>query len=169
MPSAQPCTAGLEVQLPAVQSWPAAHARPHAPQLVRLAAVLTSHPLAAAPSQLAKPGLHAATVQAPAAHPATASGSEHTRPHAPQLAGSSAVLVQVAVGPTQVVLGAHMLGEDVGEIMQGVAIAVGMGATKADFDRTIGIHPTAAEEFVTLRTRTRVAGVAEEPAHGYAA
>ena len=39
------------------------------------------------------------------------------------------------------------------EIIQGIAVAVVMGATKADFDRTIGIHPTAAEEFVTLRTR----------------
>jgi glutathione reductase (NADPH) len=61
---------------------------------------------------------------------------------------------------SQKVIGAHMLGEDAGEIMQGLAIAVACGATKADFDRTIGIHPTAAEEFVTLRTRTRVAGVA---------
>ena len=40
----------------------------------------------------------------------------------------------------------------------GVLKSVKMGATKADFDRTIGIHPTSAEEFVTLRTRTRVAG-----------
>jgi glutathione reductase (NADPH) len=62
---------------------------------------------------------------------------------------------------TQRVIGAHMLGEDAPEIIQGIAIAVVMGATKADFDRTIGIHPTAAEEFVTLRTRTRVTGVAE--------
>ncbi|MFN3449016.1 MAG: glutathione-disulfide reductase [Roseococcus sp.] len=62
---------------------------------------------------------------------------------------------------TQRVLGAHMVGEDAPEIMQGIAIAVVMGATKQDFDRTIGIHPTAAEEFVTLRTRTRVAGAAE--------
>jgi glutathione reductase (NADPH) len=62
---------------------------------------------------------------------------------------------------TQRVLGAHMLGEDAPEIMQGLAIALVMGATKADFDRTIGIHPTAAEEFVTMRTRTRVAGVAK--------
>jgi glutathione reductase (NADPH) len=62
---------------------------------------------------------------------------------------------------TQKVLGAHMLGEDSPEIIQGLAIALVMGATKADFDRTIGIHPTAAEEFVTLRTRTRVAGVAK--------
>jgi glutathione reductase (NADPH) len=62
---------------------------------------------------------------------------------------------------TQRVLGAHMLGEDAPEIIQGLAIALVMGATKADFDRTIGIHPTAAEEFVTLRTRTRVAGEAQ--------
>lgn len=62
---------------------------------------------------------------------------------------------------SQKVVGAHMLGEDAPEIMQGLAIAMVMGATKADFDRTIGIHPTAAEEFVTLRTRTRVAGVAK--------
>jgi glutathione reductase (NADPH) len=61
---------------------------------------------------------------------------------------------------SQKVIGAHMLGEDAGEIMQGLAIAIICGATKADFDRTIGIHPTAAEEFVVLRTRTRVAGVA---------
>ena len=65
---------------------------------------------------------------------------------------------------TQKVLGAHMLGEDAPEIMQGLAIAIVMGATKADFDRTIGIHPTAAEEFVTMRTRTRVAGAAKAAA-----
>ena len=62
---------------------------------------------------------------------------------------------------TQRVLGAHMIGEDAPEILQGLAIAINAGATKADFDRTIGIHPTAAEEFVTLRTRTRVAGERE--------
>jgi glutathione reductase (NADPH) len=53
-----------------------------------------------------------------------------------------------------------MLGEDAPEIVQGLAVAVIAGATKADFDRTIGIHPTAAEEFVTLRTQTRVVGEA---------
>jgi glutathione reductase (NADPH) len=62
---------------------------------------------------------------------------------------------------SQKVLGAHMLGEDAPEIMQGLAIALVMGATKADFDRTIGIHPTAAEEFVTLRTRTRTTAMAK--------
>ena len=62
---------------------------------------------------------------------------------------------------TQKILGAHMLGEDAPELVQGIAIALVMGATKADFDRTIGIHPTAAEEFVTMRTRSHVAGVAK--------
>ena len=49
------------------------------------------------------------------------------------------------------VVGAHMVGADAGEIIQGIAIAIKCGATKAQFDATIGIHPTAAEEFVTLR------------------
>lgn len=53
------------------------------------------------------------------------------------------------------VLGLHMVGADAAEICQGMAIALKLGATKADFDRTIGIHPTAAEEFVTLRSMTR--------------
>ena len=50
------------------------------------------------------------------------------------------------------VLGVHMVGSDAGEICQGLGIALTLGATKADFDRTVGIHPTAAEEFVTMRT-----------------
>jgi len=54
---------------------------------------------------------------------------------------------------TDRVLGAHMVGQDAPEIIQGFAVAVKMGATKADLDATIGIHPTSAEEFVTLRTR----------------
>jgi len=49
------------------------------------------------------------------------------------------------------VVGAHMAGPEAGEIIQGLAIAIKMGATKAQFDATIGIHPTAAEEFVTMR------------------
>lgn len=59
---------------------------------------------------------------------------------------------------TQAVLGIHMVGEDAGEIIQGLAVALTAGATKADFDRTIGIHPTAAEEFVTMRTPSRIVG-----------
>ena len=53
---------------------------------------------------------------------------------------------------TDKVLGCHMVGPDAGEIVQGLAIALKAGATKRDFDETIGVHPTAAEEFVTLRT-----------------
>ena len=51
------------------------------------------------------------------------------------------------------VLGCHMVGPDAGEIIQGLAVALNCGATKAQFDMTIGIHPTAAEEFVTMRSK----------------
>jgi glutathione reductase (NADPH) len=53
---------------------------------------------------------------------------------------------------TDRVLGVHMVGHEAGEIIQGMAVALKAGATKTTFDRTIGIHPTAAEEFVTMRT-----------------
>jgi len=53
---------------------------------------------------------------------------------------------------TDRVIGAHMVGPDAGEIVQGIAVALNAGATKSVFDRTIGIHPTTAEEFVTLRS-----------------
>lgn len=52
------------------------------------------------------------------------------------------------------VLGAHMVGADAPEIIQGLAIALKCGARKADFDATVGIHPTTAEEFVTLRSKS---------------
>ncbi|MEA5516888.1 glutathione-disulfide reductase [Nodularia sp. UHCC 0506] len=52
---------------------------------------------------------------------------------------------------TDKVVGAHMVGTSAAEIIQGVAIAVKMGATKANFDATVGIHPSSAEEFVTMR------------------
>jgi glutathione reductase (NADPH) len=52
---------------------------------------------------------------------------------------------------TDRVLGAHMVGKDSAELIQGIAIAVNMGATKKDFDKTMGIHPTSGEEFVTMR------------------
>ncbi len=50
------------------------------------------------------------------------------------------------------VIGAHMVGHDAGETIQGLAVAITAGATKADFDATVGIHPTSAEEFVTMRS-----------------
>ena len=52
---------------------------------------------------------------------------------------------------TDKVLGVHMVGSDAGEIIQGISIAVKMGVTKEQFDATVGIHPTTAEEFVTMR------------------
>jgi glutathione reductase (NADPH) len=54
---------------------------------------------------------------------------------------------------TDRVLGCHMVGPDAGEIIQGLAVALTCGATKAHFDATLGIHPTAAEEFVTMREK----------------
>ncbi|MCA8299333.1 glutathione-disulfide reductase [Burkholderia sp. AU30198] len=59
----------------------------------------------------------------------------------------------VVARDSQRVVGAHMVGRDAGEIIQGIAIAIRAGATKAQFDDTIGIHPTAAEEFVTMRQK----------------
>lgn len=62
------------------------------------------------------------------------------------------VLVKLVIDRnTDRVLGAHMIGDYAAEIIQGIAIAVKMGATKKDFDATVGIHPSTAEEFVTLR------------------
>ncbi|MBM3505790.1 MAG: glutathione-disulfide reductase [Alphaproteobacteria bacterium] len=55
---------------------------------------------------------------------------------------------------TERVLGLHMVGPEAGEIIQGLAVAVKMGATKRDLDATVGIHPTAAEEFVTMREKS---------------
>uniref|UniRef100_A0A0E0CVL4 Glutathione reductase n=1 Tax=Oryza meridionalis TaxID=40149 RepID=A0A0E0CVL4_9ORYZ len=61
----------------------------------------------------------------------------------------------IVCATTNKVVGVHMCGEDAPEIIQGVAIAVKAGLTKQDFDATIGIHPTSAEEFVTMRNATR--------------
>jgi len=57
----------------------------------------------------------------------------------------------VTVGPEERVVGVHVFGLGADEMLQGFAVAVRMGATKADFDRTVAIHPTAAEELVTMR------------------
>lgn len=67
--------------------------------------------------------------------------------------GSDRALVKLVVEETTgKVLGAHVVSSDAAEIIQGIAIAMNAGATKRDFDRTIGVHPTLAEEFVTLRS-----------------
>jgi glutathione reductase (NADPH) len=58
------------------------------------------------------------------------------------------------------VMGCHMVGPDAAEIMQGLGVALKCGATKTQFDSCVGIHPSAAEEFVTMRTKTRTVGPA---------
>ena len=57
----------------------------------------------------------------------------------------------ITVGAHERVVGVHVIGIGADEMMQGFGVAVRMGATKADFDRTVAIHPTAAEELVTMR------------------
>lgn len=72
-------------------------------------------------------------------------------------------------GRTDEVLGVHILGEDAGELAQVLGIAVKMGAKKADFDATCALHPTAAEELVTMRTRrTRHERIEEDAGPGMA-
>lgn len=68
------------------------------------------------------------------------------------------LMKMVVDAATDRVLGCHMVGPEAGEIIQGLAVAMNCGATKALFDATIGIHPTAAEEFVTMRTKTAPRG-----------
>ena len=65
----------------------------------------------------------------------------------------STMMKTVVDAGTDRVVGCHMVGADAPEIVQGLAIALKCGATKAHFDQTIGIHPTAAEEFVTMREK----------------
>lgn len=80
--------------------------------------------------------------------------SSNFRPLKHTVSGSAErVLMKLVVDrQTDRVLGLHMVGSEAGEIIQGFAVAMLMGATKAQFDATIGVHPTAAEEFVTMRT-----------------
>jgi glutathione reductase (NADPH) len=77
------------------------------------------------------------------------------RPLKATLSGSQerAVMKLVVDAVTNRVVGAHILGHDAGEMIQVLAIAIKMGATKADLDATMAVHPTAAEELVTMRTR----------------
>lgn len=70
--------------------------------------------------------------------------------------GDERILMKLIVdGDSDRVVGCHMLGHEAGEIIQGFGVAVKMGATKADLDNTVAIHPTAAEEFVTMRDPVR--------------
>ncbi len=76
-----------------------------------------------------------------------------TQPMKHSLSGriEPALLKLIVDRGSQRVTGLHMVGPDAGELVQGFTVAMNCGATKADFDRTIGIHPTLAEEFVTLK------------------
>ena len=70
--------------------------------------------------------------------------------------GNERILMKLIVdSKTDRVIGAHMVGPEAGEIIQGIGVAMKAGATKAHFDATVGIHPTAAEEFVTMRQAVR--------------
>ncbi|WP_457673312.1 glutathione-disulfide reductase [Thiolapillus sp.] len=66
--------------------------------------------------------------------------------------GMSTAMKLVCAGEEEKVVGIHLIGDNVDEMLQGFAVAVKMGATKADFDNTIAIHPVSAEELVTLKT-----------------
>jgi glutathione reductase (NADPH) len=76
------------------------------------------------------------------------------RPLKATVSGSSerTIMKLVVDGATQRIVGAHILGGEAAEMIQLVAVAMTMGATKADFDATVAVHPTAAEELVTMRS-----------------
>jgi glutathione reductase (NADPH) len=80
------------------------------------------------------------------------------RPMRATLSGASdRVLMKLIVDKaTDKVVGVHIMGHDAGEMIQLAGVAVTMGATKADFDRTVAVHPTAAEELVTMRSPVAV-------------
>ena len=70
--------------------------------------------------------------------------------------GERSYMKLVVDAATDRVLAVHMIGADAPEIVQSLAVALTCGATKAQFDRTIAVHPTAAEEFVLMREPSRV-------------
>jgi len=81
------------------------------------------------------------------------------RPMQTQFAGRSdrALMKLIVSQASRRVLGCHIVGPQAGEMIQLAAVAIRMGATKDDFDRTVAVHPTLAEELVTLRHPTRKA------------
>ena len=104
--------------------------------------------------------------EAKAAYPCVDVYAASFRPLKATLSGRAekTVMKIIVDGRTDIVLGVHVLGEDAGEMAQILGIVVRMGATKADFDDTCALHPTSAEELVTMRTRrARHERVADEP------
>ena len=73
----------------------------------------------------------------------------------------------VCVGDNEKVAGIHLVGDNVDEMLQGFAVAVRMGATKADFDNTIAIHPTSSEELVTMKGARMVTAGKLDPANDW--
>jgi pyruvate/2-oxoglutarate dehydrogenase complex dihydrolipoamide dehydrogenase (E3) component len=71
--------------------------------------------------------------------------------HALSTHGATTAMKLVCAGKEEKVVGIHIIGDNADEMLQGFAVAVKMGATKADFDNTIAIHPTSAEELVTIK------------------
>jgi glutathione reductase (NADPH) len=69
----------------------------------------------------------------------------------PVASPSAKILKLVCVGDDEKVIGCHIMGHGADEMLQGFAVAIKMGATKKQFDDTVAIHPTSAEELVTLR------------------
>ena len=80
-----------------------------------------------------------------------------------------AAMKLVCAGEEELIVGLHVIGEGADEMLQGFGIALKMGATKADFDSTVAIHPTAAEEFVTMfpwGLSTQKSGAKQSPLNG---
>ncbi|NNL06605.1 MAG: glutathione-disulfide reductase [Gammaproteobacteria bacterium] len=78
--------------------------------------------------------------------------------------GASSAMKLVCAGRDEKIVGIHLIGDGVDEMLQGFAVAVNMGATKADFDRTIAIHPSSAEELVTMKTAQEEQGAVNDEA-----
>ncbi len=71
--------------------------------------------------------------------------------HALKAVGQTTAMKLVCAGADEKIVGIHIIGDNSDEMLQGFAVAVKMGATKADFDSTMAIHPTSAEELVTMK------------------
>jgi glutathione reductase (NADPH) len=123
------------------------HANPTTPDHATVPTAVFSHP------SIGTVGLTEAAARAQ--HPAVDVYTSAFRPLKHTLSGRDehTFLKLVVDGQTNRVLGCHMVGAEAGEIIQGFAVALKCGATKAQFDATIGIHPTTAEEFVTMRKK----------------
>ncbi len=109
--------------------------------------VVFSHP------PVATVGLSEASARAEYGEDITTYSSEFTpMRHALSMHGSQTAMKLVCAGDDEKVVGIHVIGDNADEMLQGFAVALKMGATKADFDSTIAIHPTSAEELVTMKT-----------------